>query len=103
VLEKPVFASLRGSLDIETIKLEEALELFNMPRTVGETDDFGVIKANYGRFGPYIQYGNFLTFAFFLAVPNVGTETTIKDLNFAVIEGFYDAFGIKLFFGFDEC
>ncbi|VVM25350.1 DNA topoisomerase I (EC [uncultured Gammaproteobacteria bacterium] len=49
--EKPVFASLRGSLDIETIKLEEALELFNMPRTVGETDDFGVIKANYGRFG----------------------------------------------------
>jgi hypothetical protein len=55
--EKPVFASLRGSLDIETIKLEEALELFNMPRTVGETDDFGVIKANYGRFGPYIQYG----------------------------------------------
>jgi topoisomerase IA-like protein len=30
--------------------LEEALELFNMPRTVGETDDFGIIKANYGRF-----------------------------------------------------
>ncbi|CAB5497979.1 DNA topoisomerase I (EC [Bathymodiolus azoricus thioautotrophic gill symbiont] len=55
--EKPIFASLRGSLDIETIKLEEALELFNMPRTVGETDDFGIIKANYGRFGPYIQYG----------------------------------------------
>ncbi len=54
---KPVFASLRGSLDIETITLNEALELFNMPRIVGETDDFGVIKANYGRFGPYIQYG----------------------------------------------
>ncbi len=55
--DKPTFASLRGSLDIETINLDEALELFNMPRTVGETDDFGVIKANYGRFGPYIQYG----------------------------------------------
>jgi len=55
--DKPVFAALRGTLDIETIKLDEALELFNMPRTVGETDDFGVIKANYGRFGPYIQYG----------------------------------------------
>ena len=55
--DKPTFASLRGSLDIETITLDEALELFNMPRTVGETDDFGVIKANYGRFGPYIQYG----------------------------------------------
>ncbi len=55
--EKPVFASLRGSLDIESITLNEALELFNMPRTVGETDNFGTIKANYGRFGPYIQYG----------------------------------------------
>lgn len=55
--DKPIFASLRGSLDIESITLDEALELFNMPRTVGETDDFGIIKANYGRFGPYIQYG----------------------------------------------
>ncbi len=55
--DKPVFAALRGTLDIETITLNEALELFNMPRMVGETDEFGVIKANYGRFGPYIQYG----------------------------------------------
>lgn len=55
--DKPAFASLRGSLVIETITLEEALKLFNMPRTVGETEGFGVIKANYGRFGPYIQYG----------------------------------------------
>ncbi len=55
--DKPTFAALRGTLDIESITLNEALELFNMPRTVGETDDFGVIKANYGRFGPYLQYG----------------------------------------------
>ncbi|RUA07317.1 MAG: type I DNA topoisomerase [Gammaproteobacteria bacterium] len=55
--DKPLFASLRGSLNLETITFEEALELFNMPRTVGETNDFGTIKANYGRFGPYIQYG----------------------------------------------
>ena len=55
--DKPTFAALRGTLDIETITLDEALELFNMPRTVGETDDYGVIKANYGRFGPYLQYG----------------------------------------------
>ena len=54
--DKPIFASLRDSLDIESITLDEALELFNMPRTVGETDDFGTIKANYGRFGPYIEY-----------------------------------------------
>ncbi len=55
--DKPLFASLRGSLNIETITFDEAIELFNMPRTVGETNDFGIIKANYGRFGPYLQYG----------------------------------------------
>ncbi|MDB0022030.1 type I DNA topoisomerase [Candidatus Pseudothioglobus singularis] len=55
--EKPTFASLRTGQDIENISLDEAIELFKMPRTVGETDGGEEIKANYGRFGPYIQYG----------------------------------------------
>ncbi|MDA9801712.1 type I DNA topoisomerase [Candidatus Pseudothioglobus singularis] len=55
--EKPTFASLRTGQDIENISLDEAIELFKMPRTVGETDGGEIIKANYGRFGPYIQYG----------------------------------------------
>ena len=55
--EKPTFASLRTGQDIENITLLEALELFKMPRTVGETESGETIKANYGRFGPYIQYG----------------------------------------------
>ena len=55
--EKPTFASLRTGQDIENITLAEAIELFKMPRTIGETDDGEIIKANYGRFGPYIQYG----------------------------------------------
>jgi len=55
--EKPTFSSLRNGQDIESITLEEALDLFNMPRLVGETQDGQKIKANYGRFGPYIQYG----------------------------------------------
>ncbi len=55
--EKPTFASLRAGNDIETITLDQAIELFKMPRTVGETADGETIKANYGRFGPYIQYG----------------------------------------------
>ena len=55
--EKPTFASLRTGQDIENISLEEALELFKMPRTVGMTEAGETIKANYGRFGPYIQYG----------------------------------------------
>ena len=55
--EKPTFASLRKGQDIETITLIEALELFKMPRILGETYDGETVKANYGRFGPYIQYG----------------------------------------------
>jgi len=60
--EKPTFSSLRTGQDIENITLAEAIELFKMPRTVGETIDGETIKANYGRFGPYIQYGKKICF-----------------------------------------
>ena len=55
--ESPTFASLKRGQDIETISLDEALDLFNLPRTLGQTEDGLTIKTNYGRFGPYIQYG----------------------------------------------
>ncbi len=55
--QKPIFASLKKGQNLETITLEETLELFKLPRLVGNTDDGLPIKANYGRFGPYIQYG----------------------------------------------
>jgi len=54
--EKPQFASLRGEQSINTITLEEALELFKLPRTLGEFEDL-TVKANIGRFGPYLQHG----------------------------------------------
>lgn len=54
--EKPQFASLHGNQSIHTITLEEALELFKLPRTVGEFEGQAV-KANVGRFGPYVQIG----------------------------------------------
>lgn len=54
--EKPVFASLMKSQSIATVSLEEALELFNLPRIVGELDG-EVVKVNTGRFGPYVQLG----------------------------------------------
>lgn len=54
--EKPQFASLRGEQSINTITLEDALELFKLPRTLGEFEDL-VVKANVGRFGPYLQHG----------------------------------------------
>lgn len=55
--EKPKFASLKDNQNIDNITIEEALELFKMPRKVGKTADGEIIKANYGPFGPYIQYG----------------------------------------------
>ncbi|MCA9339168.1 type I DNA topoisomerase, partial [Candidatus Saccharibacteria bacterium] len=53
--EKPRFAPLPAGRKIETVTLEEALEMFKLPRIVGQTEDGKDIKANIGRFGPYIQ------------------------------------------------
>lgn len=55
--EKPKFAPLPAGAKLETVTLEEALEMFKLPRTVGTTPDGETIKANIGRFGPYIQVG----------------------------------------------
>lgn len=55
--EKPQFAPLPNGVKIETVTLEQALKAFELPRLVGETDDGQAIKANIGRFGPYIQIG----------------------------------------------
>ncbi len=51
---KPTFAPLPAGSKIETVTLEQALEMFKLPRLVGETADGKEIKANIGRFGPYI-------------------------------------------------
>jgi DNA topoisomerase-1 len=51
---KPVFAPLPTGAKIETVTLEQALVMFQLPRTVGTTKDGKEIKANIGRFGPYI-------------------------------------------------
>ena len=53
--EKPRFASLRKGQHIDTITLEEALELFKLPRELGEYQGEKV-EANIGRFGPYVRY-----------------------------------------------
>jgi len=55
--EKPRFSSLRNGQLIETITLEEALELFKLPRLVGEYEGQS-IDANVGRYGPYVRHGN---------------------------------------------
>ncbi|QCT40552.1 type I DNA topoisomerase [Candidatus Saccharibacteria bacterium oral taxon 488] len=55
--DKPRFAPLPKGAKIETVTLEQALEMFKLPRVVGQTKDGQDIKANIGRFGPYIQVG----------------------------------------------
>jgi DNA topoisomerase-1 len=53
--DKPRFASLPKHLLLETITLEEALNLFRLPRSLGQHDD-GEMMVGIGKFGPYIRY-----------------------------------------------
>ena len=54
---KPQFAPLPAGKKIDTVTLEEALRAFQLPRKLGETANGETIKANVGRFGPYVQIG----------------------------------------------
>jgi DNA topoisomerase-1 len=53
--DKPQFAPIPAGCKIENVTLEEALKAFELPRLLGKTPDGQIIKANIGRFGPYIQ------------------------------------------------
>lgn len=55
--EKPQFASLRTGQSINSITLEEALELFKFPKNLGEYDGEEVVVAQ-GRFGPYVKFND---------------------------------------------
>jgi len=55
--EKPLYASLRTGQSIETISMEEALELFKLPKILGEYEG-KVMKVAIGRFGPYISHNS---------------------------------------------
>jgi DNA topoisomerase-1 len=56
--EKPKFAGLRPGQKMSDITLEDALELFKLPRKLGETPDGQPVSASIGRFGPYVRYGD---------------------------------------------
>jgi DNA topoisomerase-1 len=56
--DKPRFAQMKKGQTIETITLDEALELFRLPRTLGEFEG-STVSVGTGRFGPYIRHDNF--------------------------------------------
>jgi DNA topoisomerase I len=56
--EKPRFAGLRPGQKMDALTLADAMELFKLPRTLGETLQGEPIVANVGRFGPYVKYGS---------------------------------------------
>ncbi len=77
--KKPLFAPMPSGKTLETVTLEDALEMFKLPRLVGKTEDGQEIKANIGRFGPYIQIDK--TFVSIKPIdPNVITLEEALDL-----------------------
>ncbi|CAN5787606.1 type I DNA topoisomerase [soil metagenome] len=75
--EKPRFAKLKATQSIETISLDDALELFKLPMSLGEHDGLEV-SVNNGRFGPYVKFGEQ-----FISIPK-GEELSDIDLKRAV-------------------
>jgi len=76
--EKPRYASLRSGQLTETITLEEALELFKLPRIVGQYEDKD-IKASIGKFGPYLIHDSK-----FVSIPKADDVFSI-DLDRAIV------------------
>jgi len=56
--DKPKFASLKHTQRLDTLTLEQALELFKLPRKIGTLPGGEEVLANIGRFGPYVRYGD---------------------------------------------
>jgi DNA topoisomerase-1 len=75
--EKPRFAKLKASQSIETITLEEAFELFQLPKILGEFEG-AEVSVNTGRFGPYIKHGEA-----FIQIPK-GTDPLEVDMYKAI-------------------
>ncbi len=87
--EKPQFAPMPKGIRLEDVTIEQALHAFELPREVGTTEDGQVIKANIGRFGPYIQIGKQ-----FVSIkphdPREITETEARELYAAKLQAEID-------------
>jgi DNA topoisomerase-1 len=56
--DKPLFAGLRPGQKMDEISFDEAMDLFKLPRALGETPEGEEVSASIGRFGPYVRYGS---------------------------------------------
>jgi len=56
--DKPLFAGLRPGQKMDEISFDEAMDLFKLPRLLGETPEGEEVSASIGRFGPYVRYGS---------------------------------------------
>ena len=75
--EKPKFAKLKNTQSIETITLEEAIDLFKLGASLGEYEEQD-ITVNIGRFGPYVKFGDQ-----FISIPK-GEDAAAVDLQRAI-------------------
>ncbi|HEX7111124.1 MAG TPA: DNA topoisomerase I [Mizugakiibacter sp.] len=77
--DKPQYASLRSGQSMHTITLEEALELFKLPRALGTAPDGEKVSAGIGRFGPFVKQGD--TYASLTAEDDPHTVTLERALE----------------------
>ena len=56
--EKPRFASLKPGMKMHEVTMDDLELLFSLPKDLGETPEGEPLSSNYGRFGPYVKYGN---------------------------------------------
>ncbi len=71
--DKPKFASLLAGQKVDSITYDEAMELFKLPRKLGETSGGEPVSAAIGRFGPYIRYANK-----FVSLPEEDSPYTVE-------------------------
>ena len=76
--EKPLFASLTPDMQISSVTIDEALDLFKLPKHLGEYENKEVMVSN-GRFGPYIKHGSvFISLPKGVAPLSVSLEDSIE-------------------------
>ncbi len=94
---KPRFASLQRGQSIETLTLEEAIKLFDLPRDLGEFED-SVVTIGVGHYGPYVKHKGK-----FVSIPKDMSPTSITlDEAIDLIKAHRDAEAKKVLKSFDE-